>query len=136
MANEACLPFHFGIVKAALWEEQSMFHKISRRKRNFITIPSLWVENTWKYPLMTGSPPINSIRQEVIPGGWAIGRISHIHFDDESPTPASGIIKPYTYDRVYWEMNWIQKKWPGSIDTTRIYMSGSSQGAVEQCFMQ
>jgi hypothetical protein len=49
---------------------------------------------------------------------------------DTSAVPTSGVIHGYTLFRVLWELDWIEKNWPNTIDTTAFTMTGSSQGCA------
>jgi hypothetical protein len=49
-------------------------------------------------------------------------------YTHDTPPPKNGVVKAYTLLRNEWELTWIQNKWPGSIDPTRLFLTGTSQG--------
>ncbi|HYV91874.1 MAG TPA: hypothetical protein VE978_08825, partial [Chitinophagales bacterium] len=87
------------------------------------------IDNTWKISFDDWIPAF-----EFDPSGFNtrwFGYNEHFNIyedDNNSPSPTSGVIHAYTYYRIKWELAWIKNRWPNTLDSTRQYLIGASQG--------
>lgn len=133
MCNEGCLAFHFGIIKSGpVGAKNSCYLKFHGGNGDFIrNVLTVTIDSSWKISFDDWVPAygLDSTGYNTRWFGY------HEKFDvygvtKDSPTPKTGKIKSYTLNRVLWELNWIDKKWPGTLDSQRIYLNGSSQGCA------
>ncbi len=132
MANEGCLAFHFGIIKAGpTGSNLPLYAKFHGGNGDFINAAiSTNLGSCWKLTFDDWIPAFQW-KPEGANTRW-LGYHEDIDIytvSDKSAPPTSGRIKAYTFHRIVWTLGWIQQYWPGSIDSTRIYLTGSSQGA-------
>lgn len=133
MVNEGCVPFHFGIIKAGdVGGNNACYLKFHGGGGNFINNAIISaMENTWKISFDDWIPAF-----QFDPLGYNTRWLGYnenldIYTDDKnSPPPTSGVVRAYTYFRLKWELGWIRKNWPNTLDSSRQYMVGSSQGCA------
>lgn len=133
MVNEGCVPFHFGITKSgAIGGNNACYLKFHAGGGTFINNAIVSpMDNTWKISFDDWIPAYH-----FDPAGYNTRWLGYhenldIYFDDKnSLPPTSGVIRAYTYYRVKWELAWIKSNWPNTIDSTREYLVGSSQGCA------
>lgn len=134
MTNEGCLPFHFGIVKSGpVGGKNAAFIKFHGGKGNFIdNMIAAKIPNSWKIGFDDWIPAFNFDSKAGFNTRW-LGY--HENFNiykakKNDPPPTSGVIRAYTYYRIRWELDWILRTFPNTIDTQRIYLIGNSQGCA------
>lgn len=131
LCNEGCLPFHFGLVRSGpVGGNNALYAKFHGGGGDFVnnSITNDFT-NSWK---VTFDDWIPAFKNEPLGDNtrWLgySDKLDIYKYDKNTPPPTSGTIKCYTYYRINWELGWMQRNWPNTIDTTKIYLSGSSQG--------
>ena len=132
MANEGCLAFHWGITKEnANAQGVAAYLKFHGGGGNFISDQITTIMSyTWKIAFDDFIPAFGIDPKTGDNTKW-FGYNQYIDIykiTNNSPPPTTGVVKAYTFNRVDWEWGWILKKWPNSIDTTRAYLIGDSEG--------
>lgn len=134
MTNEGCLPFHFSIVKSGpTGGNNAVFLKFHGGKGNFIdNMIVTKINNSWKIGFDDWIPAFNLDAKAGFNTRW-LGyheKFNIYKAKKNDPPPTSGVVRAYTYHRVRWELDWIRKTWPNTLDTQRIYLIGNSQGCA------
>ncbi|MEO5675184.1 MAG: T9SS type A sorting domain-containing protein [Chitinophagales bacterium] len=133
MVNEGCIPFHFGIIKTGLiGGNNGCFLKFHGGNGNFINNAiTAHMNNTWKISFDDWIPAYNLDSTGNNTRWFGYNEYLDIYkIDKSAPSPDSGVIRAYTYYRTKWELSWIKKTWPNTLDTSREYLVGSSQGCA------
>jgi hypothetical protein len=133
LANEGCLAFHFGIVKTGAVDGKNYcYQKFHGGNGNFIANSiGTKVTNSWKISFDDWIPAygLDSTGYNTRWFGYS-EKLDIYSVTDDFPTAKNVIIKAYTYYRIKWENKWVQTTWPNAIDTTKLYLVGSSQGCA------
>ncbi len=134
MTNEGCLPFHFGIVKSGpAGGLNAGYLKFHGGKGNLISnMITAYIPNSWKIGFDDWIPSFNFDAKAGFNTRWfGYSEFFDVYKTKKNTTPPStGVVKAYTYHRLLWELDWILRTFPNSIDTTRMYLVGNSQGCA------
>jgi len=137
MDNEGCLPFHLGIIKSGnLGGMNTCFLKFHGGGGDFFnnTI-TVHIDSAWKISFDDWIPAFRIDSGGTNTRWFGYSQQFKVYEDDiNTPPPISGIVRAYTVSRVNWELRWILNKWNTinytTIDTSRMYLVGSSQGCA------
>ncbi|MCS6916696.1 MAG: hypothetical protein NZM08_03320 [Chitinophagales bacterium] len=134
MTNEGCLPFHFSVVKSGpVGGNNAVYLKFHGGKGNFIdNMIATKIPNSWKIGFDDWIPAFNFDPKAGFNTRW-LGYSENFNIykgKKNDPFPSTGVIRAYTYYRIRWELDWLMRTFPGTLDTQRIYLVGNSQGCA------
>jgi hypothetical protein len=129
MANIASVPFNFALNRRGASPPHPLVIRFHFKGGNFLSLP-FGTQNANEWLLMLDDWLPNVRNRDTFWYGYHDGFDLH---GNGGPVPVSGTVPDYTVRRVRWTFDWVLTQ--GTIDTNRVYMTGSSMGGIGSFFL-
>ncbi|MBA2422209.1 MAG: T9SS type A sorting domain-containing protein [Chitinophagales bacterium] len=134
MTNEGCLSFNFGIVpdENLAGANAATFFFYGGGGNSYENVSGLHIDGLWQISMEDVIPNFNwdSIAGENTKWLGYNENIDIYSVNEDTPPPTTGVVKGYTIHRLAWTRNWLVRRFPEDIDSTRISVFGTSNGTI------